>query len=150
MTWHLHVPVKLLSANDRLCNGRDPTSRAIYKRTRDSWAAAIRATAQIAGVPLFDADEDAARFRHVHLVRLWGKGCRAFEEDDFIGGAKGFRDACQRPIVTPRKGSIPRLTPGAGLVWDDSPRWSIWSYGQERAPDGKPGVLLTVTDEAQP
>lgn len=146
--WSLLVPVKLPSANDRLCNGRDATSRAIYKRTRDGWAAAIRGVALVAGVPLFRDDDGEARFRHVTLVRLWGKGCRAFEEDDFVGGAKGFRDACQRARVTPGRRGVPRLVPGAGLVWDDSPRWSRWSYGQERSPDGQPGVLVVVSEGA--
>jgi hypothetical protein len=148
--WILVVPVNLPSANDRLVNGRDRVSRAVYQRTRNGWAYAIKAIAMIAGVPLFRDDESEARVRHITITRLWGKGCRAFDDDDLTGGAKGFRDACQRPMVKPRKGKVPTLVPGAGLVWDDSARWSSWSYGQRKSDDGRPGVevIVRTPDEA--
>lgn len=154
--WCLHLPIDLPSANNRLVNGRDPVSRARYKRARDGYAAAVRGEAQRLGIPIVASRAvwstvdplslvytlDALPFRVVRIVRLMGKRQRPFEDDDFIGGAKGFRDACQRDRIQNGK-----LVAGAGLVWDDSPRHSEWTYAQERAPDERPGVRLEIADQ---
>lgn len=39
---------------------------------------------------------------------------------------------------------------GAGLVWDDSARWSAFEYAQERSTDGRPGVRVTIIDGGTP
>lgn len=161
MTWTVHLPFDLKSKNrsaqSSIAEGR------IYKARRDSFALALRVAADAAGVPRYRpavpiGGNDAARaawswpVRAITIVRLMGKGQREF--DSLAGGdAEALRDACQRArltrVVTKTHG-VKRdrvvLVPGAGIVWDDSAKWSRWEYRQERAPDGKPGVRLEIED----
>ena len=44
------------------------------------------------------------------------------------------------------RGSVAALlrVVGAGLVWDDSQRWSSWTYAQEKGPRGMYGVRIEL------
>lgn len=167
MTWHIHLPFDLKSKNrsaqSSVAEGR------IYKARRDEFAMALKAVAEMAGIPRYReavpiGGNDQARaawswpFRSITIVRLMGKGQRAFDRDGLSGGcAAALRDACQRErmarVVTTIRG-VKRdrivIVGGAGLVWDDSDRHARFEYAQEKAPDGRPGVRLEISEGAQP
>lgn len=153
MTWTLHLPIDLPSANRNggaATNARHAANAAMYRRQRAQYVSALAAAMREAGIGsvnlLIDAF-DCPR-RRVTVVRLWGKGCRAWDDDNLVAACKGLRDACQRARTVTRMG-IPVIVPGAGLVWDDSAKWSEWSYAQRKSDDGKPGVLLIVSDASE-
>lgn len=156
MKWTLHLPIDLPSANAHIVNGRDRRVGAIYAKLRNGWAAALKMEALAQGVPLATSRaiwEGGLRlepvtvvgFRTVEIVRLMSAKQREMDDDGLSGGAKGFRDAMQAERVHRGK-----LVPGAGIVRDDSKRWSRWIYAQERATDGRPGVRVTITEGAAP
>lgn len=154
--WTLHLPIDLQSKNRaEFAQGRRAIA-GIYAAQRNRYAAALflaARTAKVAPLARFCSDpfrssppETAAvPFRRVTVVRLMGARQRAFDDDGFIAGAACLRDACQRE----RYGRGGRYIPGAGLVWDDSAKWSEWSYAQRKSDDGKPGVLLIVSDASE-
>jgi hypothetical protein len=150
MTWTLHLPVDLPSANRHggaSTNARHAANAAMYRRQRDGYVSALMAAMRAAGVPNMNAWRDVAdiggaKVRRVTIVRLWGKGCRAWDDDNMVAACKGLRDAMQ----CSRTGRA-RTIPGAGLVWDDSAKWSRWEYRQEKAADGRPGVRIEISDE---
>ena len=166
MTWTFTLPLDLPSANRHggaATNARHAANAAQYRRQRSTWVSMLTAAARMAGLPTItvkvsrdytlgtmtvDTLANVSR-RTVEIVRLWGKGCRAWDDDNMVAACKGLRDAMQRERMTVRKGKVPTLVPGAGLVWDDSATWSRWSYGQERAADGRPGVRVTVSEASQ-
>jgi hypothetical protein len=141
--WYLTFEEQLPSANDRLVNGRDRKSRAIYARKRDDWAALLTLAAKMAGIPA------ATGKRRVTFVRIMGKRQRAFDDDDLSGGCKLVRDAMKRPHKWTKKigkVSVPMLTAGASLIVDDGAKWIDAVYMQERAADGKPGTRIEIED----
>jgi hypothetical protein len=159
MTWTLHIPLDLPSANAHVVNGRDRATGARYAALRNKAAGMLKVAATAAGLPIVRAtavlDANGLRldvvravpFRTVRLVRLMAGRQRPWDPHDNLPAAfKLFADAMQAERVHTGKGRVRRLVPGAGIVMDDSPRWAAWSYGQERSHDGKPGVLVTVTE----
>ncbi len=161
MTWTFTLPFDLKSKN-RTAQSSAAQGR-IYKARRDEFAHALKVYADAAGIPRYRevvpiGGNDAARaawpwpFRTITITRLMGKGQRPF--DSLAGGcAEALRDACQRAymkrnVTTVRgvKRDRVALIAGAGLVWDDSAKWSAWHYAQEKAPDGKPGVRVTIAE----
>lgn len=164
MTWSITLPIDLPSANERIVNGRHRGTAAIYRRSRNGYAATLKMEAYRLGIPscnrptpildkmmtLVGRPPPPAPFRHVHLVRLLGKGQRKWDSDNLPAAFKGFRDAMQRERVVERKGKVPTLVPGAGIVWDDSDRWSAFTYAQIKSDDGRPGVRSIITDGATP
>ena len=155
MTWTFTLPIDLPSANRHggaATNARHAANAAMYRRQRATWVAMLKAEARRVGLPSMNGwrdvlDRGGAHVRAVEIVRLWGKGCRAWDDDNLVAAAKGLRDAMQVERVIGRAGSVPRLIAGAGIVWDDSAKWSAWTYGQERAEDGKAAVRVTVSEE---
>jgi hypothetical protein len=141
--WVLHLPIDLPSANRHggaATNARHAANAAQYRRQRASYVTALSMLAHYAGVPV-----GVEAFRHITIVRLWGKGCRAWDDDNMVAAAKGIRDAMQRSRTVTRKG-VTRVIPGAGLIVDDSAKWARFEYAQEKAPDGKPGVRVVVRE----
>jgi hypothetical protein len=141
--WTLHLPIDLPSANRHggaATNARHAANAAMYRRQRDGYVSALSMLARYTGVPV-----NVERFRSVTITRLWGKGCRAWDDDNMVAACKGLRDAMQRSRTTTRKGAQRRI-PGAGLVWDDSAKWSSWHYEQRKSDDGKPGVEVRVEE----
>ena len=161
--WTFTLPIDLPSANARIVNSRATGGQ--YRRARNRYAFALVVRATQLDVPryphaVYPAQENTAAlqvpavlrppFRHVHLVRLWAARGRAWDSDNLPTAFKAFRDAFQAARVKVVKGRVPALVAGAGLVWDDSARWSRWTYGQERSADGRAAVRVTITDEAAP
>lgn len=167
--WSFTLPIDLSSANMRIVNGRHAATAAMYRRRRDTWVSWMCLAARHAGLPFVgDAgrtvglmyvvlgDGDVAKWRRrVTIVRLMGRGQRAFDDDNIAAACKGLRDAMQRPRTYGKRMKFGGRTSGlvvqvpiagAGIVWDDSCRWSEWRYAQERAADGRPGVRVTVED----
>lgn len=141
--WTLTVPLPLLSANDRIVNGRDKVSRAIYANRRDAWAQILTTLARYHGIPA------ATGKRRVTFIRLMGKGQRAFDDDDLIGGCKLVRDAMRRPKPWTKrvgKARVSMLTAGASLIVDDSARWLEATYVQERAADGVTATRIVIEE----
>lgn len=143
MAWTFTLPLALASANEHVVNGRHAATAARYRRERDAWAHALRFSAIAAGVPLVGVD--SPRLRAVWIIRLWGKRQRAWDDDNLIAACKGLRDAMQTSRLSVRRG-VARRVPGASIVVNDGPRWSTWSYGQERSADGRPGVRVRIED----
>ena len=143
--WRFVVPIALASANDHVVNGRHAVAAAMYRKRRDQWAWWLRAASMAAGVPRV---ESVVSFRRVTITRLWGKGQRAWDDDNLVAACKALRDAMQATRYRWRKGvSWPiGVVPGAGIVWDDSAAWSTWTYAQERAADGKAAVRIEVSE----
>ena len=151
MRWTLTLPIDLPSKNGV------PRNRHAYKRQRDRYAATVRAVAIAAGMPLAIREphekgkgppSNVPR-RAVTITRLWGAGQRAYDAGDGLeGGAVMLRDAMQATRYRWRKTVAwpVGLVPGAGIVWDDSPKWSMWSYSQRKAEDGKARVVVEVRD----
>lgn len=170
MTYLLHLPIDLPSANAHQVNGRDRRIAAIYRKARNGYAAALTMEAARLGVPryphaVYPAQEDGTvkpvpldqrpPFRSITITRLMGKTPKGrwqqpFDYGNLVGGCKHFVDAMQVARVRVVKGKVPTLVPGAGLVWDDSARWARFEYGQERSVDGRPGVRIAITDEERP
>jgi hypothetical protein len=156
MMWTLHLPIDLPSANRHggaATNARHAATAAMYRRQRTAYAIALTAAARAAGLRSMNgwrdvADMGGARFRSVTIVRLWGKGCRAWDDDNMVAACKGLRDAMQCSRVARRQGALYNIA-GAGLVWDDSAKWSSWHYEQRKSDDGKPGVEVRV-EEVRP
>ena len=143
MTWTLHLPIDLPSANRHggaATNARHAANAAMYRRQREGYVSALSMLAHAECIPT-----QTEVFRRVTITRLWGKGCRAWDDDNMVAACKGLRDAMQRARTTTRRG-VPRRIPGAGLVWDDSAKWAAFEYAQEKAPDGKPGVRVTISE----
>lgn len=146
----LEVPIPLSSGNDHVVNGRDRVVGSIYRRRRDTWAGAVRTVARSAGVALLDArpfvDEHGRVIaprprRKVTIVRMIGKGQREWDGDNMVAACKALRDACQVP-----RNFRKRWVAGAAIVVDDSPKWSEWSYRQERATNGVASVRLEIEE----
>ncbi len=157
-TWTFTLLFNLPSANRHggaATNARHAANAAMYRRQRGFFASLLKAEAHRLGIPMAKGGDKpvnlrepfrAVPFRSVTITRLWGKGCRAWDDDNMVAACKGLRDAMQRERFQVAKGKPIRLIPGAGLVWDDSAKWSAWHYAQEKAPDGKPGVRVTVSE----
>jgi hypothetical protein len=149
MTWTIRIPRAVPSANDRHCNGRDRVSRALYRKLRNAWAADLIAAARIAGIPAPKGK------RSIAITRVMGKGQRAYDFDDLVGGVKPILDAMKpaRPgAVMPPYRSGPKAgerrvvkpVPGAGLIYDDSPAWVDVTYRQERG--AQAGCIIEIED----
>lgn len=160
MTWTLHLPIDLPSANRHggaSTNARHAANAAQYRRQRQSYVNALVSMSAQVGMPCYRRvfysrageagiiEAERPPVRAIRIVRLWGKGCRAWDDDNMVAACKGIRDACQvaRYRYVARGGHV---IPGAGLVWDDSAKWSAWTYEQRKSEDGQPGVLLIVED----
>jgi hypothetical protein len=153
--WSFELPIDMPSKNGI---PRHPHAR---KDLRNRWAAMLRVAARGSGMPLGERGPHLRGVgpppnvprRAVVIVRLMGKGQRAYDQHDGLeGGAVMLRDAMQVTRYRWRKGvAMPvGLVPGAGIVWDDSAAWSSWTYAQERAPDGVARTRIEVTDIEQP
>lgn len=133
--WRFVLPIALTSANDHVVNGRHAVAAALYRKRRDQWAWALTLKARYVGVP------PVVSFRRVTITRLWGKGQRAWDDDNLVAACKALRDAMQAPRVV--RG---RRVAGASIVVDDSAKWSAWAYAQERAADGVAAVRIEVSE----
>lgn len=136
--WRFVLPIALTSANDHVVNGRHIVAAAMYRKRRDQWAWWLRAASMAAGVPRV---ESTVTFRRVTITWLWGKGQRAWDDDNLVAACKALRDAMQAPRVV--RG---RRVAGASIVVDDSAKWSAWTYAQERAADGVAAVRIEVSE----
>ena len=147
MTWVLHLPIDLPSANRHggaATNARHAANAAMYRRQRTTWVTMLRLEARRVG--LATPRLELVPWRAVTITRLWAKGCRAWDDDNMVAACKGLRDAMQYERIVRRKGKLPRLIAGAGIVRDDSRQWSAWTYLQRKADDGQAGVELVVCD----
>jgi len=137
MTWEFVIPRAISSANARIVNSGK--TRWAYSKSRNAWADDLRRAMQIHRIP------DASGKRKITITRLMGHGQRAFDDDDFVGGAKLVRDAMQRPRKVQRMSGV-LLVKGASLIMTDGASDAEFVYEQARAADGKAATLITVED----
>jgi Holliday junction resolvase RusA-like endonuclease len=118
--------------NDRSMNragGRGASRQAFawqaakFRRARGQWVLMIRNAMQWAKCP-----RSTDLVRRVAYVRIMGKGEREWDYDNLVGGGKMVFDAMIE----------------AGLIVDDSAKWCVREYSQERGPVS--GLRLEVTD----
>ena len=149
--WRFVLPIDLPSKNGI------PRHVHARKDMRNRWAHMLGMAARQAGIPLAtrlphlrgEGPAPSVPFRAVTITRLMGKGQRRYDDHDGLeGGAVMLRDAMQATRYRWRRG-VPMpigVVPGAGIVWDDSAKWSAWTYAQERAADGVAAVRIEVSE----
>lgn len=119
--WEFKLPIKLLSGNQIKGSGRGRSGWK-YREQRKLWARAMTA----AGIDCPPAEGS----RRLWLTRLWGKGQRAYDEDNLIWGCKPVVDE----IVA------------QGWLLDDTPDKVERIYNQEKSPDGFNYVKVRLED----
>lgn len=134
--WVIEIPIALHSANDRVVNGRDPVARAKYRERRKAWLLALLAHRGNGPgkVPVADGR------RVVHITRFIGPRQRQWDHDNLVAACKGLRDSMQRSTAKRN---------GAGIIVDDSIKWSRFMYFQKRE-TGKYGVRILFQDVRSP
>lgn len=68
--------------------------------------------------------------RRVLITRQWGKGKRAYDYGNMVGGCKPLLDAMTR----------------TNLIVDDRPSMLAEYYFQEKAPSGIPSLSIVIED----
>lgn len=119
----LELPLQWLSANVIKANVLGHGGWK-YRAYRQKLEASIR---RLAG-----KIAPASRWRRAYLVRRYAKGCRHFDFDDLCYGGKPMVDAM---VAT-------------GLLVDDSPKWFLAAYAQEKAPNGKHSIKIRLEEVA--
>lgn len=142
--WIIDIPRPVPSANSRYVNGRDPVSRALYRKLRNAWAVDLRITALQAGMSRAFVTATHRPARRIVLTRIMGPRQRAYDYDGLVGGCKPIIDAMKpdQPArfgtikTGPNKGKEKFTRPvfGAALIVDDSPAWVVVEYRQEKGP----------------
>jgi Holliday junction resolvase RusA-like endonuclease len=120
--WAFELPVEPPSQNRSVRSVYQ--KQHYYRRTRDEYEFLVRSAMKRNGIP------EATGKRRIRVTRLMGKGKRAYDHANLVGGCKGLIDACVR----------------AGLLKDDTAHYFEGYYRQERDPDGKGGALLVVEE----
>lgn len=121
--WRLSIPYEVPSLNRNASKG---SSRHAYNRLRGNLGLAVKATLAYTPIP------KATHHRSLVITRRWGhgRGKRAYDYDNLVGGCKPFLDS----LVS------------AGVLVDDSPRWCSVEYHQRRS-DEKQGRTEVVIQE---
>lgn len=94
-------------------------------------------------------------FRAVTLTRYYAGSQRKYDDDGLSGGSLVLlRDVMQPDRARWRKGieHPVGVVTGAGIVYNDGPKWSRWVYRQERVEVGDPRVGkvgVEIQDEEQ-
>jgi hypothetical protein len=76
----------------------------------------------------------AKAYRRIFFTRFWGKGKRAYDYGNLVGGFKPLLDEIVR----------------AGLLLDDSPKHCSEYYRQYKSPDGVDHVVVVIEDVHEP
>jgi len=74
--------------------------------------------------------QPAKKYRRIFFTRLWGKGKRAYDYGNLVGGFKPLLDEIVR----------------AGYLIDDSPRYCSEYYSQYKSTTGKDYVEVVIED----
>lgn len=119
--WALDLPMEPPSQNELKSN--HGSSRHVYRRMREDFELMIRSEMARQRIP------KAKGVRRIKITRLMGKGKRAFDHANLVGGCKPLVDACVR----------------AGLLVDDGPAYFKGYYWQRRNRQ-EPGTLLEVEE----
>jgi hypothetical protein len=130
-TWTLVFPIGVPNANDRVVN-RSSRNRAMkrafaimgarYRKQRAEWTMLVQSAMREAACPA------ATKRRAITLTRLYSGREREWDYGNLVGGCKVVIDAMKH----------------AGLLVDDSPKWSDQQYRQERG--AASGLRVEVTD----
>jgi Holliday junction resolvase RusA-like endonuclease len=131
VTWTFEVTHRVPNANDRVVN-RSSRNKAMkrafavmgakYRKQRGEWTLLVRNAMQLKAVP------KATQPRRVTIIRLYSGREREWDYGNLVGGCKPVLDAMK----------------AAGLIVDDSPKWSEQIYKQERGAES--GLRVEVTD----
>lgn len=131
MIFTVVINAKVPNANDRVVN-RSSRNKAMkrafaimgakYRSQRGMWKLLVRHAMQEARVPT------ATKKRTIALTRLYSGREREWDYGNLVGGCKVVLDAMV----------------DAGLLVDDSPKWSEQIYKQERGAES--GLRVEVTE----
>lgn len=124
-SWSFAIERPVVSLNARSTNRGSRATIKAYQIDRTAWAWHLRAQRLAQGISI------AHGFRRVTLTRIYGKGQRALDVDNLVGGLKLVVDAMVRE----------------GLLAGDSPRLATIHYGQSKGPLQGIGVGLQVVIE---
>lgn len=92
-----------------------------YRGARNRWKRKLQP---------YEALPKATAYRRIFFCRYWGKGKRAYDYGNLVGGFKPLLDEIVR----------------AGLLVDDSPKHCSEYYSQYKSPNGKDHVVIVIED----
>ena len=118
-----NLPVEIESQNVVGNNRGGIMARRAYRQKRSAFHVALAAAG--AG----RRDRAAKGKRYVKIVRVYGKGCRAFDMANLVGGAKSLVDVLVE----------------IEALKDDTAEWMIADYAQEKAAMGGTGLSAPRT-----
>jgi len=102
--------------------GTNTKNNRAYRKQRKTWARLL--------LREYSGLKRATAKRRISITRLWGKGKRAYDYGNLVGGLKPLLDEIVR----------------AGLLLDDSPKCCADYYYQYKAPDGIDRVVIVLED----
>jgi hypothetical protein len=118
-TYTLVIPAAAQSLNTVGVNSKNNRS---YRGARRKWCGLIKKHA--GEIP------EAEKPRRVFFTRFWGKGKRAYDYGNLVGGFKPLLDELVK----------------AGYLIDDCPKYCSEYYRQFKSPDGTEYVVITFED----
>ena len=95
-----------------------------YRGARNRWGKLLQPYGKL---------PEAKKPRRIFFTRFWGKGKRAYDFGNLVGGFKPLLDMVVR----------------AKLLVDDSPKHCAEYYRQYKSPDGTDHVVVVIEDYAQ-
>lgn len=122
--WEFVLPLETLSLNAQHRGGDAKWQHVRYKKERNAWQWAVKVARVNHKIT------PATGKRRVTLTRLYGKGCRAYDEDNLRGGLKPCIDSMVRE----------------GILQQDDRKHAEVHYRQERAADGVSALRVTVEE----
>ena len=118
-TYTIVIPHAAQSLNTVGINSKN--NRA-YRGARRAWARSLKKASN--GVA------PAEKARRIFFTRFWGRGKRAYDFGNLVGGFKPLLDEIVR----------------AGYLIDDAPKWCSEYYRQYRSADGTDYVIIVLED----
>lgn len=124
--WEMRIPIEPPSQNQVHNKTRFSAEARRYRVVRDEFGLLIRSEMISQRIPV------AKVKRTITITRLIGKGNRAYDHANLVGGCKPAIDGAVR----------------VGLLVNDTAGWFEGWYRQEKAPDGKGATLIVVEEVA--
>lgn len=113
----------ILHANAQSLNvvGTNGKNAHAYRKARNRWKRLLQP---------YNHLPKATGHRRIHFTRFWGKGKRAFDYGNLVGGFKPLLD----------------MLVADGHLVDDKPKFCSEYYRQYKAPDGKEHVVIVIEE----
>lgn len=120
---HEFIVLGALASQNRAPTNHGPW-RFAYQKARREWVKEFRSKLDAGLVTRADGR------RVVRMTRLYSGRKREWDRGNLIGGMKLVLDAMSRPRAA--KQAAKGVIDGVGLIVDDSPKWLLDVYEQER------------------